>query len=69
MDRTEARKMYRRFLSVLIFLLCLFSPVLSHAGEYLKGRVVKVSDGDTVWVMLENGNRVKIRVWGLLTVT
>ncbi len=33
----------------------------------LKGKVVKVSDGDTIWVRLDNGNRVKVRVWGIDT--
>ncbi len=33
----------------------------------LSGRVTRVSDGDTVWVRLDNGNRVKIRVWGIDT--
>ena len=50
----------------LILFLAFLSPVV-HAGKVLKGRVQKVSDGDTVWVQLENGNRVKIRVWGIDT--
>jgi len=33
----------------------------------LKGKVTKISDGDTFWVRLENGKRVKIRVWGIDT--
>ena len=29
--------------------------------------MVKVSDGDTIWIRLHNGNRVKVRVWGIDT--
>ena len=58
---------YRKSFLILIFLFCLVLSIPSYAGKYLRGRVVKVSDGDTVWVRLESGNRVKIRVWGIDT--
>lgn len=59
--------MHRKLFSTLLLLFCIAFSVSGYAGEYLRGKVVKVSDGDTVWVKLENGNRVKIRIWGIDT--
>ena len=50
-----------------VFLICFLVLLGSVRAELLEGVVRKVSDGDTVWVRLENGNRVKIRVWGIDT--
>ena len=50
----------------LLFFFLIFLAVSSWARE-LHGRIVRVSDGDTVWVKLDNGNRVKMRIWGIDT--
>lgn len=50
-----------------IFAVCLFCLTQAAQGMQLHGRVIKVSDGDTVWVLLDNGRKVKIRVWGIDT--
>ena len=49
---------------IFIFLSVFTFPAYSKSIE---GKVVVVSDGDTVWVLLENGNRVKVRIWGIDT--
>jgi len=36
-------------------------------GKILRGKIVRVSDGDTVWIRLNNGNRVKVRIYGIDT--
>ncbi len=55
------------FSFLLLFIFYALFPSTGYAGKFLKGRVTKVSDGDTVWVRLENGNRARIRVWGMDT--
>jgi len=51
------------FITVAAFFTCLYS----WAGSF-QGRIVKVSDGDTVWVKVENsGRKIKIRVLGIDT--
>ena len=53
------------------FVLFLFLTLLSFSccagSDRLSGKVIRVSDGDTVWVRLDNGNKVKVRVWGIDT--
>jgi len=39
--------------------------ITSH--EHFYARVVKISDGDTIWVMVENGTKYKIRLLGVDT--
>ena len=35
--------------------------------EHFSAKVVKISDGDTIWVMVENGTKYKIRLLGVDT--
>ena len=35
--------------------------------EYFTAKVVKITDGDTIWVMAENGTKYKIRLLGVDT--
>lgn len=59
----------KKLLNSLVLLLFLMLLSFScHAGsDGLSGKVIRVSDGDTVWVRLDDGNRVKVRVWGIDT--
>ena len=52
------------------FLISFFLLFISYSNVFsaeLQGKIIKVSDGDTIWVRLENGNRVKVRIWGIDT--
>ena len=52
------------------FLILFFILLVSYANGVsteLQGKITKISDGDTFWVRLENGNRIKVRVWGIDT--
>ncbi|MBC2856984.1 thermonuclease family protein [Cetobacterium sp. 2A] len=51
-----------RKLSVLI--LSLFTMVLSFATT-IKGKVIKVADGDTITIIEENGDKTRIRLYGI----
>jgi len=55
------------FKILLYFFLLLFFSCTNAFSTELKGKVARISDGDTFWVRLENGNRVKVRVWGIDT--
>ena len=35
--------------------------------EYFTAKVIKITDGDTIWVMAENGTKYKIRLLGVDT--
>ena len=47
------------------FFLFLF-PTISPAQTFY-AVVTKVSDGDTIWVTTDDGERIKIRIWGIDT--
>jgi len=51
-----------RKLALLIALLC---ATISHAHELIVGRVVKVSDGDTITVLTATKDQVKVRLHGI----
>jgi endonuclease YncB( thermonuclease family) len=53
--------MAKSFLSILLLIL-LFYPGLSHG---FMGKVVGVADGDTVTVLAEGNNTVKVRLYGI----
>ncbi len=57
----------RFFFLILTFFLVSTSVSLSWEKNVLSGRVTRVSDGDTIWVRLDSGRRVKVRVWGIDT--
>lgn len=38
-----------------------------NSHEHIKGKVIKVSDGDTIWIQCENGIKYKIRLLGVDT--
>jgi endonuclease YncB( thermonuclease family) len=49
----------------LIALLCLLAAFISCAEEVLKGKVIRVSDGDTIVILTESNRQVKIRLHGI----
>ena len=58
--------MNRLFLSIVVFLILI--PTFSVAREPLRvieGKVVKVSDGDTINVQDSLGTKVKVRLYGI----
>jgi len=55
------------FKILLYFFLLLFFSCTNAFSTELKGKVARISDGDTFWVRLENGNKIKVRVWGIDT--
>ncbi|AEH24606.1 thermonuclease [Pyrococcus yayanosii CH1] len=54
-------------LSLLIALLVLASACIGQRGEELTGVIIKVVDGDTVYVRLDNGTVEKVRLVGVDT--
>ena len=50
-------------MKIYILLLFIFLPILSFAQ--LKGKVIKVADGDTFTILTENKEQVKIRLFGI----
>ncbi len=59
--------MTRRFAAILgILLLALFCPALCLAADSFSGKVVGISDGDTISV-LRDGKSVKVRLAGIDT--
>lgn len=52
---------------ILSFILIWFFLIQACTGQQLKGKVEKISDGDTIWIRLKNGNQLKIRIWGIDT--
>ena len=38
-----------------------------NSHEHITGKVIKVSDGDTIWIQCENGSKYKIRLLGVDT--
>jgi len=61
------------FISFTLFCILPHSPAKAISftkDEYVDnftGVVVKVSDGDTIWVKPDTGKRIKIRIWGIDT--
>lgn len=51
-----------RKLALLVALLC---AAITHANEVIVGRVVKVSDGDTITVLTATKDQVKVRLHGI----
>jgi Micrococcal nuclease (thermonuclease) homologs len=51
-----------RKLALLVVLLC---ATITHASEVIVGRVVKVSDGDTITVLTVEKQQVKVRLHGI----
>lgn len=49
---------------LLIFILSLIIIVLSFATT-IKGKVIKVADGDTITILEENGDKTRIRFYGI----
>lgn len=49
---------------LLIFILSLIIIVLSFATT-IKGKVVKVADGDTITILEENGDKTRVRFYGI----
>lgn len=41
------------------------SSAASASGDRVRGRITKVSDGDTIWVTKDGGGRVKVRMIGM----
>ncbi len=54
------------FLILLFFVFSLNFQTISRA-ETFSAVVTKVSDGDTIWVTKKDGQRIKIRIWGIDT--
>ena len=51
----------------LLTILLLLSPVFATADEELKGKVIWVTDGDTIGLLIEGNEKVKIRFNGIDT--
>lgn len=49
---------------LLIFILSLIIIVLSFATT-IKGKVIKVADGDTITILEENGDKTRVRFYGI----
>lgn len=49
----------------LAFLVALLCATITHASEVIVGRVVKVSDGDTITVLTASKDQVKVRLHGI----
>ena len=52
--------------AVTFFLLILLLPALSFSAEIF-ATVLKISDGDTIWVKTEGGRKIKLRLLGIDT--
>ncbi len=52
---------------VLIFVLLCFAEAAFSFSEEFFATVLRISDGDTVWVRAENGSKLKIRLLGIDT--
>ncbi len=60
--------MIERFMQKFISLVLLFLSIFSASyAKNIRAYVVKVSDGDTIWVSTEDGRRFKVRIWGIDT--
>lgn len=58
--------MINRLIHILLFCLLLASPCLAKEPiRSLEGSVIKVSDGDTIHVRDDLGNKVKVRFYGI----
>ena len=49
---------------LLVLILSLFMMVLSFATA-IKGKVMKVADGDTITILEENGDKTRVRFYGI----
>lgn len=49
---------------LLILIMTLFIVTLSFATT-IKGKVIKVADGDTITILEENGNKTRVRFYGI----
>lgn len=49
---------------LLIFILSLIIIVLSFATT-IKGKVIKITDGDTITILEENGDKTRVRFYGI----
>ncbi|MGL5023235.1 MAG: thermonuclease family protein [Cetobacterium sp.] len=49
---------------LLVLILSLFMMALSFATT-IKGKVIKVADGDTITILEENGDKTRVRFYGI----
>ncbi|QQL43763.1 thermonuclease family protein [Sulfuriroseicoccus oceanibius] len=56
--------MNQRPLLILVVLVCLVSVLFGHSAEELRGKVVRVADGDTITVLVER-EQYKVRLDGI----
>lgn len=54
-----------KFIKILFCCLLFFLVSCEIDDEVIKGKVVRVADGDTITLLLDNNNQLKIRLYGI----